>query len=302
MQTTELDASKPRTAGIPRGSESPSPILGVGDKIGSGDTYIVENLLADDLVDTAFERLKREVHWHTMFHRGGEVPRLVAVEGAIENDGNIPIYRHPADESPPLHPFTPTVSLIAQAVSKVVNHPANHVLIQHYRSGNDYISEHSDKTIDVVRGSSIVNVSIGAQRVMFLRRKKDLSPTRYAQRIPLPHNSVFVMGLNTNREWLHGIHRDNRPVKTKSDVETAFGGERISLTFRHIGTYLTSDSSLIYGQGAVGKTREEARLAINGIPEEFQKLIDAFGKENHESLFDWDEAYGQGFDVVNYTV
>lgn len=110
------------------------------------------------------------------------------------------------------------------------------------------------------------------------------------------------MGLNTNREWLHGIHRDNRPVKTKSDVETAFGGERISLTFRHIGTYLTSDSSLIYGQGAVGKTREEARLAINGIPEEFQKLIDAFGKENHESLFDWDEAYGQGFDVVNYTV
>ncbi|KAK0479288.1 hypothetical protein IW261DRAFT_1480106 [Armillaria novae-zelandiae] len=62
MKTTKLDASKPRTAGIPRGSESSSPILGVGDKIGSGDTYIVENLLADDLVETAFEHLKREVH------------------------------------------------------------------------------------------------------------------------------------------------------------------------------------------------------------------------------------------------
>ncbi len=85
---------------------------------------------------------------------------------------SVPLYRHPADESPPLHPFTPTVSLIAQAVSKVVNHPVNHVLIQHYRSGNDYISEHSDKTIDIVRGSNIVNVSVGAQRVMFLRRKK----------------------------------------------------------------------------------------------------------------------------------
>ncbi len=70
MQNTTLNASKLRTAGIPRGSESPSPILGVGDKIGSGDTYIVENLLADDFVDIAFENLKREVHWHTMFHRG----------------------------------------------------------------------------------------------------------------------------------------------------------------------------------------------------------------------------------------
>ncbi len=33
---------------------------------------------------------------------------------------------------------------------------------------------------------------------------------------------MFVMGLDTNREWLHGIHRDNRPVKTKSDVENCF--------------------------------------------------------------------------------
>ncbi|KAK0432489.1 hypothetical protein EV421DRAFT_1498518 [Armillaria borealis] len=103
MQTTTLDASKPRTAGIP---EDPSPILGVGDKIGSRDTYIIENLLADDLIDIAFENLKREAHWHTMFRRGSEVPRLVAVEGVIENYRSIPLYRHPADESP-LHSHRP---------------------------------------------------------------------------------------------------------------------------------------------------------------------------------------------------
>lgn len=45
-----------------------------------------------------------------------------------------------------------------------LQHPVNHVLIQYYRSGNDYISEHSDKTIDVVRDSKIVNVSLGAER------------------------------------------------------------------------------------------------------------------------------------------
>jgi alkylated DNA repair dioxygenase AlkB len=42
------------------------------------------------------------------------------------------------------------------------------VLIQLYRTGADYISEHSDKTIDVVRGSRIVNVSLGARRTMTL--------------------------------------------------------------------------------------------------------------------------------------
>ena len=52
----------------------------------------------------------------------------------------------------------------------------NHVLIQLYRSGKDCISEHSDKTIDVVPGSSIVNVSFGARRTMTLRKKKDRTP------------------------------------------------------------------------------------------------------------------------------
>ena len=54
--------------------------------------------------------------------------------------------------------------MIRQRVEEILKHPVNHVLIQYYRSGNDYISEHSDKTIDVVRGSNIVNVSLGAER------------------------------------------------------------------------------------------------------------------------------------------
>ena len=54
--------------------------------------------------------------------------------------------------------------MIRERVEKILQHPVNHVLIQYYRTGNDYISEHSDKTIDVIRGSKIVNVSLGAER------------------------------------------------------------------------------------------------------------------------------------------
>ncbi|KAJ3772520.1 hypothetical protein FB446DRAFT_48708 [Lentinula raphanica] len=273
--------------------------------LGAGDSYLVLDLLDEELSKDAFQKVKDEVQWDVMHHRGGEVPRLVAVQGQVNPDFSFPIYRHPSDESPPLRKFTPTVELIRQEVQKTIKHPVNHALIQLYRSGKDYISEHSDKTIDVVKGSSIVNVSLGAQRTMILRTKKDQSLSedgvnskRQYQRFPLPHNSMFVMGLETNRRWLHAINHDNRPLKTKSPEELQQNGERISLTFRHIGTFLDGpDEKLIYGQGAKGKTREEAGPVINGEGPETEALLEAFGKENKDSNFVWDEWYGNGSDV-----
>lgn len=209
----------------------------------------------------------------------------------------------------------------------------NHVLIQLYRTGADYISEHSDKTIDVVRGSRIVNLSLGARRTMTLRTKKDVTGNeqvgdgddgdhggaatasgvqRTTQRVPLPNNSLFVMGLETNARWMHSVHTDKRPEKTKDPAER---GPRISLTFRHIGTFLTllspSPSSHagqdqaqvqqhIFGQGATGKTRAEARPVVHG-GEEADRLLAAFGAENHQSEFDWEKAYGEEFDVLHFT-
>lgn len=196
--------------------------------------------------------------------------------------------------------------------AQILKHPVNHTLIQYYRSGKDYISEHSDKTIDVLRGTNIVNVSIGAQRVMTLRTKKDRlrqeqeklgesAAPRNVQRIPLPHNSMFVMGPKTNAEWLHAINHDNRPFQTKSEAEQFNNGERISLTFRLIDTFLTEDGKMIYGQGATGKTREEAKPIIIGTTEA-EKLIQAFSEENQRSDFDWDASYGMGYDVLHFNV
>ncbi len=175
------------------------------------------------------------------------MPRLVAVQGEVASDGrydrisvalkgrftkfelfSFPIYRHPADNSPPLRSWTRTVAIIREHVERVLGHPVNHVLIQCYRTGSDYISEHSDKTLDIVRGASIVNVSIGAQRHMTLRRKRDPSvrppprPSRttvapittrmraeFADQedrektvVPLPHNSMFVLGKRIGRDGL----------------------------------------------------------------------------------------------------
>jgi hypothetical protein len=199
------------------------------------------------------------------------------------------------------------------------------VLILLYRTGADYISEHSDKTIDVMRGSRIVNLSLGARRTVTLRAKKDVTGNvqggdngdatgvqRTTHRVPLPNNSLFVMGLETNARWMHSVHTDKRSENTKDPAKR---GPRISLTFRHIGTFLTpvSPSPLspagheqaqvqqhIFGQGVTGETNAEARPVVHG-GEEAERLLAAFGAENNQSEFDWEKAYGEGFDVLHFT-
>ncbi|ERF68896.1 hypothetical protein EPUS_04548 [Endocarpon pusillum Z07020] len=315
-------------------STQPSPkVLGPGDFIGERDSRVIYDFLpAVEHFKDAFAGLRKdgescEVHWQEMYHRSGKVPRLVAAQGEAREDGSIPIYRHPADESPPLLPFSPVVQNIREEVEKAIGHPVNHVLIQLYRCGEDNISEHSDKTLDIVHGSFIVNVSLGAKRTMTLRTKKSAPTTqalnqsrrasapassphlhadvkRTAQRIPLPHNSLFILGQDTNRNWLHAIRADRRPVSEKTAEELAFNEERISLTFRHIGTFINPKHGTIWGQGATSKSVEGARSILQGeeAEEEGERLIRAFGQENHQSYdFDWQAQYGAGFDVVNFT-
>lgn len=279
------------------------------DLVCEGDSYLSKSVLPPHLAASIFSDLYTEVRWQTMYHQTGSVPRLVCVQGDFGGDGSMPIYRHPTDHALPLLHFSPAVQHVRTYLEKIVQHPLNHVLIQLYRSGQDYISEHSDKTLDIVRGSSIVNVSFGAQRTMRLRTKKSAlnsgsisftEAARQTQRVPLPHNSAFVLGQETNMRWLHGINADKRPVNERSEAEKAFSGMRISLTFRHIGTFLNADSTLIWGQGASSKTKETARSVINNDLRETEAMVRAFGKENQATEFDWPAVYGGGFDILHF--
>ncbi|KAL9123666.1 MAG: hypothetical protein Q9217_006924 [Psora testacea] len=309
LSAATRSSSDPQSSSRDRAAKTRANILGPRDLVGSGDSKIVYDFLGTDTADWAFNQLRKEVDWQTMGHRGGQVPRLVAVQGEIGRDGEVPIYRHPADESPPLLSFTSTVSKIKHEVERLLQQPFNHALIQLYRSGEDNISEHADKTLDIVRGSSIVNVSLGAQRVMTLRTKRSTTASgmdspniRIAQRIPMPHDSLFVLGPQSNREWLHGVRADKRPLHEKTEHEKAFGGERISITFRQIGTFMDEDHQTIWGTGARNKRKSEAARILNEDSAQMNAMVVAFGKENHQADFDWDLEYGAGFDVVNLVI
>lgn len=284
------------------------PLFGDGNEEESAGSHMTYDLLPPDSLDGMFHRLKDEVEWQTMRHLSGEVPRLVCCQGTIDHDGSRPVYRHPSDETLPLLPWTPAVDRIRKSAEAAAGHELNHALIQLYRGGTDYISEHSDKTLDIAHGSNIVNVSFGAERVMRLRSKRTAapageptptSPQRSTYRVRLPHNSALVMSLDTNSQYLHGINPDKRMQAELTAAEKAYEGHRISLTFRHIDTFLSEDSKLTWGQGAIGKSREDAQPVVNGDKEASERLIQAFGKENQASGIAWAEWYGEGSNVLH---
>jgi len=94
----------------------------------------------------------------------------------------------------------------------------------------------------------IVNLSIGATRMMVLKTKTK-KPNRSTQRIILPHNSLFVLGWETNRKWTHEIRQDKRMDSIKRPDELDYSSSRISLTFRTISTFMRRSDGRIYGQG-----------------------------------------------------
>ena len=226
----------------------------------------------------------------------------MCVQVAQNSEGDIPVYRHPLDNAPQSIAFTPLVLELVSRINRDHGLHLNHALIQLYRHGNDNISEHSDKTLDICSGSKIVNVSFGAKRYMTLRTKKteDVSGLpRERFEIPLPHNSVFLLDLTANALYTHAI-RPNKKLPTQQDPEeSAYEGARISLTLREIGTFLTQDKRM-FGTGATAKTRKAARPLPehSELDQEWSKLIQAFGLENRSSVRNRHLFYGSGSDAL----
>lgn len=302
----------------PHGTGAPVELGGLG----SGSALHLNRLAsAHPAGGGALAALTAEVDWQTMYHRGGEVPRRVATQGEIgaggsgESGGAVePLYRHPSDDYPPVRAWTPLVDRVRREAEAVVGHPLNHCLIQLYRDGQDWIGAHSDKTLDVVPGSYIVNVSAGATRAMVLRKKGRAQadgqaggqaggerPARELQRIPLPDGSMMQMNLATNREWLHEIRQQGAAGEI---------GPRVSLTFRHIGSFWSPATQAAWGTGTPHADRaaaeaaaairagwtEEARLAWELA--ESERLLRLFREENLRADFD-QASYRPGFEVIH---
>ena len=257
---------------------------------GEGDSMLIENVFSEEESNNYFNSLKKSTKWNNMSHKGGEVPRLISIQHSDYPDCK-PIYRHPVDVQPKSELWNFNSKEIRNKVSTLLNINLNHALVQYYRNGLDYISEHADKTLDIRKGTSIINVSFGATRKMKLRSKcTNANGVRDIEHITLKHGSVFILGWDTNKKWLHSIKQDKRIDSIKNQDELAFNGERISLTIRDIATFIDNDSKLLFGQGAPSTVYSD----------DSEEMLIAFGAENKSHDYEWDKIYGKGFHCLNF--
>eukprot|EP01036_Dinobryon_divergens_P035939 gene35939-46669_t len=313
-------------------------------RYGEADTFTLPIPLSQSISVNLKALIDEEISFNPMLtHGGSPVPRLVSIQSismrcasmpSMEELSTVslkPLYRHPNDSEPPNNEMTPFVLYLRNLIESVTGiTQLNHVLIQKYRDGKDNIQMHSDKTLDLSRVTPIINLSIGAERIMKLRRKNDKSIT---QLIPLIHGEVVVFGIQTNQFWYHEV-----PKKLDIIPHPDFGEERISFTFRKVETFLVVidgiDTDIIIGQGSpfpsieayVKYSKEMHKLPatletiLTGVSDPLSQsshlldshtaileeddssyhdkneLFQAFSKENKLSdAFDWQQVYGKGF-------
>ena len=225
----------------------------------------------------SLETIYEEVKFQTMHINGKELCRPGAFQATISEDGSIPWLRCPSAEGLIVNPFTPTIKMIRDRLSNKFNVDLNHVKIQIYKDEKSYIKPHSDKTLDIVANSPIINYRIGSTRMFSLINKQDKQEIE----TPMLNNSVFVLGPETNKQWRHYVN----PIPEKT-------GPSISMVFRCVHTFLTRPVYLsqgyLYGKGALYKTKEELEENLKNThnlwdPVTFKtNLVKVFALENRD--------------------
>ncbi len=153
---------------------------------------------------------------HTIIVWGKNVlePRL----GAFFSVGGVKGYRYSKSERPTFDIRKyPYLFGLMNRCSKTLEVKFNSCLVNFYRTGKDYIGEHSDDERDLKK-SDIASISLGAERDFVIRDKKN---TKNRVVVLLEHGSLVHMFGQCQQLYKHGV-----PKRMKITEG------RINITFR----------------------------------------------------------------------
>lgn len=115
-------------------------------------------------------------------------------------------------------PMTEPLKEILSYVNTKYNANYNGILVNKYKSGEDYISAHSDDEQNLHKTAGVVSISFGSTRKFRIRSKKD---KKLKTDFSLVSGLMLQMGGNFQKEFTHEI-----------PIEKRVKQERISFTFR----------------------------------------------------------------------
>jgi alkylated DNA repair dioxygenase AlkB len=190
-----------------------------GESMPDGEVIIYRNFFEELESDHFFSELLNHINWQQdkikIFGKEVDLPRLTAWYGDTGKS-----YTYSGITMNP-DPWTQNLLSIKTRIEETVKINFNSVLANLYRSGQDYVSWHSDDEKELGENPTIASISFGATRRFVLRHKsnKDLETID----ISLTHGSLLIMKGSTQHFWKHQVPKTAK-VKT----------ERINLTFRVI--------------------------------------------------------------------
>ena len=114
-------------------------------------------------------------------------------------------------------PMTVSLLKLLEQINNIFETNYNGILINKYKTGEDYISSHSDNEKDL-DNSGVVAISYGATRKFRIRNKKT---KQIVKDIPFTSYSMIQMGGKFQQEFQHEI-----------PIEKKIKDERVSFTFR----------------------------------------------------------------------
>lgn len=253
--------------------------------IGAGDTILIENFLDKDDADSILSNMlspDSEVEWNqlTSVRHQTAFPRLTGYQSDRNERGRIPAYRC-ADPQPwhgqyQTQQFSPFVRRLKSRIEKVAGQSFNWSRILCYRDRKDGMGFHSDKVLDIRDGSYIASLSLGQERTYELKPKSSVADGSTSllapQKITLRHNTLLLLGPETNRLFLHSVKKTTGSQKVQP---------RISITFRDLATWYVGNNNgdtfpEFYGQGTVHETYNDL-IRAKELQSRLEKAVIAAG-------------------------
>ena len=180
------------------------------------DCYLLSNFVDKEFSDQLIKEvlslpLKREII--KMFGRDIEVPREIIW---MSNPGIS--YRYSGIQHSP-YPWSTNIKILHNLIIKQIG-DFNSVLINVYKTGEDYMGYHQDNEPEVDNSCGIFSLSLGQSRDFLF---KSLADKQKIIKIMLSNCDGLYMGPATLKDWKHALPKRKNIKKI-----------RVNLTFRRI--------------------------------------------------------------------
>ncbi|KZT35231.1 hypothetical protein SISSUDRAFT_1051700 [Sistotremastrum suecicum HHB10207 ss-3] len=183
------------------------------------DVLYIPDFIPEETASEWYQALEQSCTWYhpKLKVYGKEVSQSRSI-AAYATDPSITV-KYSGHTVNMIYTYPAILQSIQEAVEERLGVKFNHVMLNRYENGMEYIGRHRDTKENRV----IASLSLGAVRTFIFTPTKNAGESASIKKIPLLNGSLLVMKGDTQKLWRHEIPKEPKILDG-----------RISLTFRQL--------------------------------------------------------------------